>query len=175
MLNRPRKNQRWIPAYKARYWANIWRDNLSKPHCLLWLPGKCPLKPWQWLFRKRLLITSGSYHCGSVVKDLTGIHGDMGWIPGLAQWIKGSSIAVSCGVGRRRCSDPVLLWLWRRLAATVLIRPLPWEPPYAVGVALEKQKSRIERQNQYSSFKKNHVFVIKSQDFINLGKINTWV
>ena len=115
MLNRTRKNQRWIPAYKARYWANIWRDNLSKPHCLLWLPGKCPLKPWQWLFRKRLLITSGSYHCGSVVKDLTGIHGDMGWIPGLAQWIKGSSIAMSCGVGHRCCLDLALWWLWHRL------------------------------------------------------------
>ena len=35
-----------------------------------------------------------------------------------------NSLAVSCGVGRRRSLDPALLWLWRRLAATALIRPL---------------------------------------------------
>ena len=45
---------------------------------------------------------------------------------------------MSCGVGCRRSSVPALLWFWRGLAATVLIRPLAWEPPYAVGVALEK-------------------------------------
>ena len=45
-----------------------------------------------------------------------------------------------CGVGRRRCSDPVLLWLWRELAATALIGLLAWESPYASGAALEKAK-----------------------------------
>ena len=47
---------------------------------------------------------------------------------------------MSCGVGCRLPSDPVLLWLWCRLVATARIRPLAWEPPYAVGVALEKEK-----------------------------------
>ena len=47
---------------------------------------------------------------------------------------------MSCGVGHRRGSDPELLWLWRRSAATAPIRPLAWEPPYATGVALEKAK-----------------------------------
>ena len=47
---------------------------------------------------------------------------------------------MSCGVGRSRGSDPVLLWLWRRLEATAPIRPLAWEPPYAEGEALEKAK-----------------------------------
>ena len=40
-------------------------------------------------------------------------------IPGLAQCIKDP--ALSCGVGRRHGSDPVLLWLWRRPAATAPI------------------------------------------------------
>ena len=47
---------------------------------------------------------------------------------------------MSCGVGCRRGLDPVLLWLWRRLVATALIRPLAWEPPNAPGVAQEKAK-----------------------------------
>ena len=47
---------------------------------------------------------------------------------------------MSCGVGCRRGLDPTLLWLWRGLAATAPIRPLAWEPPYAMGVALEKTK-----------------------------------
>ena len=45
---------------------------------------------------------------------------------------------MSCGVGHRRGSDPVLLWLWRRPATTALIRPLAWEPPHAAGAALKK-------------------------------------
>ena len=49
---------------------------------------------------------------------------------------------MSCGVGRRQDVDPALLWLWRRLAATALIRPLAWEPPYATGAALKRQKDQ---------------------------------
>ena len=44
---------------------------------------------------------------------------------------------MSCGVGRRRGSDPALLWLWCRPVATAPIQPLAWEPPYAAGVAQE--------------------------------------
>ena len=49
---------------------------------------------------------------------------------------------MSCGVGRRRSLDLVLLWLWCRPAATATIRPLTWEPPYAVGAALKRQKDK---------------------------------
>ena len=47
---------------------------------------------------------------------------------------------MSCGVGCRRGSDPALLWLWCRPAATAPIRPLALEPPYATGAAQEKAK-----------------------------------
>ena len=47
---------------------------------------------------------------------------------------------MSCGVGRRHGSDPALLQLWRRAAAIAPIRPRAWEPPYAMGAALEKGK-----------------------------------
>ena len=59
---------------------------------------------------------------------------------------------MSCGVGRRPSSDPVLLWLWRQPAAIALIGPLAWEPPYATGAALEKAK----RQKQNKTNKKTH-------------------
>ena len=49
---------------------------------------------------------------------------------------------MSCGVGRRHGSDPMLLWLWRRPAAAASIRPLAWEPPYATGVAQEMAKNK---------------------------------
>ena len=48
---------------------------------------------------------------------------------------------MSCGVGCRRSLGPALLWLWHRAAATALIRPLAWEPPYAVEVAQEMAKT----------------------------------
>ena len=48
------------------------------------------------------------------------------------------------GVGCRCSLDPVLLWLWRRLAAVAPIWPLAWEPPYATGLALKrKTKQKI--------------------------------
>ena len=77
-------------------------------------------------------------------------------IPIVAQWkltsvrmqvqslalFSGSGIhaAVNCGLGHRGGSDPTLLWLWRRPAATATIHPLAWEFPYAVGAALKGKK-----------------------------------
>jgi len=52
----------------------------------------------------------------------------------------GFGIAVNCGVGHRLGSDPALLWLWCRLAATALTGPLAWELPYATGGALKSKK-----------------------------------
>ena len=49
-----------------------------------------------------------------------------GSIPGLTQWVKGSSVAMSCGVSYRCSSDLALLWLWHRSAAVAPIRPLAW-------------------------------------------------
>ena len=53
---------------------------------------------------------------------------------------------MSCGVGRRRGSDPALLWLWRRPVATAPIGPLAWEPPYAAGAAQEIATTTTKRQ-----------------------------
>ena len=48
---------------------------------------------------------------------------------------------MSCGVGHRRGSDPVLLWLWP--AATAPIGPLAWETPYTEGAALKRKKKKV--------------------------------
>ena len=48
----------------------------------------------------------------------------MGSTPGLSQWVK----------------DPAMP------AATAPIRPLAWEPPYVVGVALKRQKRKEKGQ-----------------------------
>ena len=76
------------------------------------------------------------------VKNLTSFHKDAGSIPGLTWWVKGSGVAVSCGIGHRHSSDLVLLWLGRRLAAVAPIQPLAWELPYAMGSALSKKSPK---------------------------------
>ena len=55
---------------------------------------------------------------------------------------------MSCGVGLRHSSDLALLWLWGRLAAMALNRPLAWEPPYAPCAALKRQKQQQQQQQQ---------------------------
>ena len=50
---------------------------------------------------------------------------------------------MSCGVGCRLSSDPALLWLWRRSAAVAPIRPLAWEPPYALEKAKKTNKKIV--------------------------------
>ena len=62
------------------------------------------------------------------------------WSLALVQWVKDPGIAVSCGAGHRCSSDLALRWLWHRPEATALIRTLAWEPPYAMCVALKRQK-----------------------------------
>ena len=42
--------------------------------------------------------------------------------------------------------DPEWLWLWHRLAAKALIRPLAWEPTYATGVVL---KIKIKKPSKF--------------------------
>ena len=55
---------------------------------------------------------------------------------------------MSCGVGYTCGLDLVLLWLWCRLAATALIRPLAWKPPYASCAGLKRKEKKKERKKE---------------------------
>ena len=52
---------------------------------------------------------------------------------------------MSRGFGRRCGSDLAWLWLWCGPAAVAPIQPLAWEPPYAMGVALKRQKKKKKK------------------------------
>ena len=53
---------------------------------------------------------------------------------------------MSCGIGQRCGSDLALMRVWRRPAAITPIRPLAWETPYAMGVALKRKKKKKEEE-----------------------------
>ena len=63
---------------------------------------------------------------------------------------------MNCGVGHRHSSDPALLWLWCRPAATSQIKPLAWEPPYAVGAAPKKTERKKEKNSEFSCMDGNN-------------------
>ena len=81
-----------------------------------------------------------------------------------------SNVAVSCGVGRRRSSDPVWLWLWCRPAAVALIGPLAWELPYATSVALKsKTKKRTNEKVVLNNiYVKSLLFLSEALHFLKL-------
>ena len=61
---------------------------------------------------------------------------------------------MSCGVGQRQGSDPMLLWLWGRLAAVAPIRPLAWKLSYIMDAALKsKKKKKKERERERERYK----------------------
>ena len=82
------------------------------------------------------------------VNNPTYINEDVGLVPGLFQWVKGSGIAASCGIGHMCGSDPVWLWLWHRPSATALIRPQAWGLTFAMGVALSKKKDQKQAKEK---------------------------
>ena len=77
---------------------------------------------------------------------------------------------MSCGVGRRRSSDLVLLWLWCRPVAVALIQPLAWEPPYALGAALKRKekKENVDFQKLKVTFLSESATISKIQMSSNI-------
>ena len=88
-------------------------------------------------------------------------------IPGLAQLVKGSTVALSCSVGHRHSSDLALLWLWCRAEATALILPLAWELQYAVDEALKKKKKKkVQRVSEKGKLSFEYgIIYLKKKEF----------
>ena len=78
---------------------------------------------------------------------------------------------MSYGVGRRRGSDPVLLWLWHRLVATAPNRPLAWEPPHATGAAQEMAKKRPEKKKKNLNLA--FLFLLREQSLLGILLLTT--
>ena len=132
-------------------WNNATWSNMDRP--------RDSHTTWSESDRERQIPYDRSSHRGSVETNLTSISADSGSIPGLGQWVKGSSIAVSCGAGCRRGSDPMLLWLWCMLAAIAPIRALAWEPPFASGASLKRQKTKIQKTNKKTNTIWYHLYL----------------
>ena len=64
-----------------------------------------------------------------------------------------------------------MLWLWHRPVATAPIRPLPWEPPYAAGAALERDKKTNNNNNNNNNDMKHFLKAVphKWQQLSPLG------
>ena len=60
-----------------------------------------------------------------------------------------------------------MLWLWRRLAAVALIHLLAWEPPYATGLALKRQKTPPPKKKKKKGDRKR--LVGKEEDNRRVG------
>ena len=67
---------------------------------------------------------------------------------------------MSCGIGQRLSSDLALLWLQHRPAAVARIRPLAWEPPYAVGAALKKTNKTKKELHPAWIKDRDHLFLL---------------
>ena len=81
------------------------------------------------------------------------------WVQSLAS-LSGLRIhvAVSYGIGHRRSSDPVLLWLWYKLAAAPPIRLLGWKLPNAPSLALKSKIIIIIIKNKIHHFRHHVIF-----------------
>ena len=88
-----------------------------------------------------------SSHHGAAETNPTRNHEALGTVPGFSQWLRVQHCHEH-GVGHRRSSDLMLLWLWCRPAAAAPIGPLAWEPPYAMGMALKGKKKRKEKKRK---------------------------
>ena len=127
--SRGQQTQGWRLT-RAEGWLQSCRKRL---HSLLWLPHKGCLvvltssAGWSALNDKSLgsemEILRNTTRVPAVAQRKQIRLGTMRFRARSLLWVR-SIVAMSCGVGRRRGSYLVLLWLWCRLAATAPIRPL---------------------------------------------------
>ena len=77
----------------------------------------------------------------------TSIHEDLSSISGLAPWLRIWCCHELWYRSKMRLRSCVAV-VWSRPAATALILLLAWEPLYATGVALKRQKKRRKKKKK---------------------------
>ena len=87
--------------------------------------------------KAKLKLFSGSSHCGSAVMNTTSIHED--------------GCAMGCGVGCKCSSDPALLWLWCRPAATPQLQ-LQFDPQPG-NLHMPQVQPKTKKKNLFSDIK----------------------
>ena len=73
---------------------------------------------------------------------------------------------MSCGIGLRWSSDPVLLWLQYRPVPVAPVQPLAWELPYALGMVppkKTKKKTETKQTNKKNEGTHTHTQPLKRQ------------
>ena len=131
----------------SHLWCNMMEDNMRKRMYIFITESLCcRAEIDRTLYinhNKDFLKRDNSRSCRHGVAQTyqTRNHEVVGLIHSLAQWVR----------------DLALLQLWCRPAAVALIRPLAWEPPYAVGAALKKAKKKETiLQRRYTDGQKAH-------------------
>ena len=116
-----------------------------------WIRDHKGLGSWTFIFLFSLEWTwRRSSRCSSVVMNRTSIHEDTSIIPGLAQWV-GSCHELYCR-SQTQLQSHITVAV-HRPAAAAAIRPLAWEPTFALGVALRKKQNwrKVKSNNNKNS------------------------
>ena len=122
-------------------------DSLSKKCCIC-VVGFSEVKYNMFNGRGALPAFPGSFlDTSSHLRGKTGVPlvAQWKWIHLVSMRMQVPTLALLSGLG-----DPVLPWLWRRPAATAPTGSLAWEPSYAAGAALKRQKTKKKKYIQFA-------------------------